>query len=250
MFVPWTKEKSLGDRFDVVSTLWHFDDVTFSLQWNECIPQFRLWTCKYHTSVRIREHIECLLANHSARPLKQHEMCEAVTHTFSPDNNTCNVHMQKMREKERKSLWLFLVYLFLLSLHDCNVWIELNWANWASELWQCHATICSTTRTHTPNVDPKDVTFDFKSSNPWISYSVCSMACCCCTNECTVSSFNRFQSFSIRCHANLLRKKTLSAQCQWHSIQFTKTLFRACIFQKEFDFVFLFAGMRWAWAYN
>lgn len=116
----------------------------------------------------------------------------------------------------------FSVYLFLSSLHDCNVRIEFSQS---SELWQCHATICLTKHTHKPNVDPKDVTFDLKSSNPWISYSFCSIACYC------VRTMNIFQfraiarSFSIRCHANLLRgKKTLHTQCQWHSIQFNSRI--------------------------
>lgn len=183
----------------------HFDISTMLLfRFNE-MNAFLNFDCERASTT----HLYTLLANHSAQPLKQHEMCEAVTHTFNPDNNTCNVHMQQMRGWERKRLWFLSVYLFLSSLHDCNVWIEPIERAMAMS---CHNMF---NNAHTPNVDPKDVTFDLKSSNPWISHSVCSMACC------TFSSFDRFQFDVMQIY---WRKKTLHKMHNVNGIPFNSRI--------------------------
>lgn len=140
------------------------------------------------------------------------------------------------RLREKKTLIFFGLIIFIVI-----AWLQrLNWANWASYgnvmpqyVQQRTHSKCRSKRRDIRLKIPKSLNFAFGLLGGMLHIF-------------------QFRSFSIRCHANLLKKKNTAqnAQCQWHSIQFTNTLFRACISQKQLDFVFLFEESRWARAYN
>lgn len=135
--------------------------------------------------------------------------------------------MQRMRECERDFDFFCAVYLFLSSLHDCIVWIEL------SQLSESYGNVMPQYFQHT-KCGPKDVTFDLKSSNPWILHSFCFIAC-------YVRTMNifRFQamarSLSIRCHANLLKKKKFHTMSMAFHLIHEYPVFVFAFPKKKFD---------------
>lgn len=119
-------------------------------------------------------------------------------------------------ENEKERLWFLLFGLFIFIV---IAWLQrLNWIEPIERAMamSCHNMFNNThrhTHAHTKcRSKRRDIRLK-KSSNPWISYSFCSIACY--QFQATVS-----RSFSMRCHANRLKEKNTlcTMSMAFHSI--------------------------------